>query len=126
MPDACSCLDTLPCNAHTTETDALWAGLPVVTCLGSSFVARVAASLNRAAGLPELVTATLQDYEALALSLARDPARLGAARAKLAASRDTCPLFDTARSTRAMEAAYAGMWERQQSGCPAASFAVGE
>jgi protein O-GlcNAc transferase len=120
------CLDTLPCNAHTTATDALWAGLPVVTCLGSSFVARVAASLLRAAGLPELVAETLEGYEALALRLACDAALLGAVKAKLGASRDTCPLFDTGRATRAMEAAYAGMWEHHQSGRPAASFAVGE
>jgi protein O-GlcNAc transferase len=119
------CLDTLPCNAHTTATDALWAGLPVVTCLGESFVARVAASVLRAAGLPELVAMTLEDYEALALRLARDAALLAAIKAKLAAGRGTCPLFDTARSTRAMEAAYAGMWERHQSGRPAEGFTVG-
>ena len=120
------CLDTLPCNAHTTATDALWAGLPVVTCLGSTFAARVAASLLRAAGLPELVAATSEGYEALALRLAHDAALLAAVKAKLGDSRDTCPLFDTGRSTRSMEAAYVGMWERHQSGRPTASFVVGE
>ena len=120
------CIDTLPCNAHTTGTDALWAGLPVVTCLGSTLAARVAASLLRAAGLPELVAETLKDYEALVLKLARDAALLASVKDKLAGSRDTCPLFDTGRSTRSMEAAYVRMWERHQSGSPAASFAVGE
>ena len=118
------CIDTLPCNAHTTATDALWAGLPVVTCLGSTLAARVAASLLRSAGLPELVAETIKDYEALALKLARDTALLASVKAKLAGSRDACPLFDTRRSTRSMEAAYIRMWERHQSGSPAASFVV--
>ncbi len=120
------CIDTLPYNAHTTATDALWAGLPIVTCPGSTFAARVAASLIRAAGLPELVAETLQDYEALALKLARDAPLLASVKDKLAGSRDTCPLFDTGRSTRSMEAAYVGMWERHQSGRPAKSFVVCE
>jgi protein O-GlcNAc transferase len=120
------CIDTLPCNAHTTGTDALWAGLPVVTCLGSTLAARVAASLLRAAGLPELVAETLKDYEALVLKLARDAALLASVKDKLAGSRDTCPLFDTGRSTRSMEAAYVRMWERHQSGSPAESFVVCE
>jgi protein O-GlcNAc transferase len=120
------CIDTLPCNAHTTATDALWAGLPIVTSLGSTLAARVAGSLLRAAGLPELVTETLKDYEALALKLARDPAFLASVKAKLADSRDACPLFDTSRSTRSMEAAYIRMWEHQQSGSPVASFVVCE
>jgi protein O-GlcNAc transferase len=120
------CIDTLPCNAHTTATDALWAGLPVVTSLGSTLAARVAASLIRAAGLPELVAETLQDYEALALKLARDAALLASIKDKLAGSRDACRLFDTRRSTRSMEAVYLRMWERHQSGSPAASFVVGE
>ncbi len=87
-------LDTLPYNAHTTASDALWAGLPVLTCLGKTFVA---ASLLRAAELLELVTTSLEDYEALALKLARKPSFLAAIKAKLARNRDTCPLFDTAR-----------------------------
>jgi predicted O-linked N-acetylglucosamine transferase (SPINDLY family) len=118
------CVDTLPCNAHTTASDALWAGLPVVTCPGSTFAGRVAASLLKAAGLAELVTASLEDYEVLALKLARDDSFLAAVKGKLAHNRDTCPLFDTKRSTRNMEAAYLAMWRAHQSGRPPASFAV--
>ena len=70
------CLDTLPYNAHTTASDALWAGLPVLTCLGETFAGRVAASLLKAIGLDALITRTLAEYEALALRLARDPAYL--------------------------------------------------
>src|SRR5262249_39339191 len=88
-------LDTLPCNAHTTASDAFWAGLPVVTCRGKAFAGRVAASLLHAIGLPELVTSNMADYEALALTLACDPARLRDIKAKLARNRDTAPLFDT-------------------------------
>ena len=118
------CLDTMPCNAHTTASDALWAGLPVVTTLGSSFVARVAASLLKAAGLPDLVTASLEDYEALALKLGRDPGFLASVKDRLARNRDTCPLFDTQRSTRNMEAAYTTMWREHQSGRPPEAFVV--
>jgi predicted O-linked N-acetylglucosamine transferase (SPINDLY family) len=109
-------LDTLPYNAHATCADALFAGLPVLTCKGSTFAGRVAASLLNAAGLPELATESLADYEALALRLAREPARLAGLRAKLAASRATHPLFDTARFTRHLEAAYVQMWERSRRG----------
>ena len=117
-------LDTLPYNAHTTASDALWAGLPIVTCLGATFASRVAASLLRAVGLPELVTTTLEDYEALALKLAREPSFLAAIKAKLAHNRDTHPLFDTVRYTRHIEAAYINMWERYQRGEAPAAFAV--
>jgi len=117
-------LDTLPYNAHATACDALWAGLPVVTCLGNTFAARVAASLLRAVGLPELIASSLTEYEELALSLARDPQRLAATRVKLEANRQTEPLFDTARFTSDLEAAYAVMWERAQRGLPAESFSV--
>jgi predicted O-linked N-acetylglucosamine transferase (SPINDLY family) len=102
-------LDTLPYNAHTTASDALWLGLPIVTLPGQSFPARVAASILKAAELPELIAPDLQAYEALALALARDPARLKALRDKLKAGRDTMALFDTARFTRNLEAAYLGM-----------------
>jgi protein O-GlcNAc transferase len=102
-------LDTLPYNAHATACDALWAGLPVVTRRGNAFAARVAASLLTAAGLPELITESAEDYEALALALARDPGRLKALRDKLAANRATAPLFDTARLARDLEAAYSQM-----------------
>ncbi len=117
-------LDTLPYNAHTTTSDALWAGLPVVTCQGGSFVGRVASSLLTAVGLPEMVTTTLADYEALAGTLAHDPARLDAVRAKLARNRDTAPLFDSPRFTRHLEAAYTTMWERWQRGEAPESFSV--
>ncbi len=117
-------LDTLPYNAHTTASDALWAGLPVVTCLGSTFVGRVAASLLDAVGLPELITDNLEDYEALALKLARDKNLLAATRAKLVENRATFPLFDTDRFCRHIESAYQTMWERYQQGQPPASFAV--
>jgi protein O-GlcNAc transferase len=117
-------LDTLPYNAHATACDALWAGLPVVTCLGNTFAGRVAASLLGAVGLPELIASSLTEYEELALSLARDPQRLAAIRVKLEANRQTEPLFDTARFTGDLEAAYAAMWERAQRGRPAESFSV--
>jgi predicted O-linked N-acetylglucosamine transferase (SPINDLY family) len=117
-------LDTLNYNAHTTASDALWAGVPVLTCIGSTFAGRVAASLLRAVGLPELVTETLADYEALALRLAREPPLLHGVKAKLAHNRETFPLFDTGRFTRNIEAAYTTMWQRQQRGEPAHSFTV--
>jgi len=117
-------LDTLPYNGHTTAADALWAGLPVVTCLGSAFAGRVAASLLQAVGLSELITASLEDYEALALKLARDPVLLASLKAKLARNRGTYPLFDTGRFTRNLEAAYTTMWRRYQNAEPPASFAV--
>jgi predicted O-linked N-acetylglucosamine transferase (SPINDLY family) len=102
-------LDTLPYNAHTTASDALWVGLPVVTLPGRSFPARVAASILKAANLPELIAPDLAAYEALALRLARQPEELAALRSKLKSSRDAMPLFDTARFTRNLEAAYVSM-----------------
>ena len=102
-------LDTLPYNAHTTAADALYAGLPVLTQMGDVFAARVGASLLTAAGLPELITHSAQEYEATALGLARDPARLKALRDKLAANRATAPLFDMNRFAREIEAAYEKM-----------------
>jgi protein O-GlcNAc transferase len=117
-------LDTAPCNAHTTASDALWMGLPLVTLLGASFSGRVAASLLNAVGLPELVTESLADYEALALALARDPTRLAALRARLEASRATAPLFDAARFCRGLETAYAMMWETALAGTPPHGFSV--
>ncbi len=102
-------LDTLPYNAHTTASDAVWMGLPLITTPGRSFPARVAASILQAAGLPELIAADLAAYEALALKLAREPAALAAVRDKMAASRPRMVLFDTARFTRNLEAAYRAM-----------------
>ncbi|HEX3487086.1 MAG TPA: tetratricopeptide repeat protein [Micropepsaceae bacterium] len=117
-------LDTHPYNAHSSAVDTLWAGVPVLTLMGASFAGRVAASALKAAGLPELIAETPAAYEAMALNLARDPAALGAIRAKLAGNRATAPLFDTARFTRHLEAAYASMWERAARGESPASFAV--
>jgi len=117
-------LDTLPFNAGTTASDALWAGVPVLTCVGEAFAARMAGSLLQTLGLPELITHSLEDYEALALKLATTPTQMAAIRAKLAERRLTSPLFDTARFCRHLEAAYLGMWERQQSGRPAMTFRV--
>jgi predicted O-linked N-acetylglucosamine transferase (SPINDLY family) len=102
-------LDTLPYNAHSTAADALLAGLPVLTRLGDGFPGRVGASLLTAAGLPELITHSAEEYEATALALARDPARLRAIREKLVSNRVSAPLFDTARFTRGLEAAYEAM-----------------
>jgi len=99
-------LDTFKVNAHTTASDALWAGLPVITKMGRSFAARVAGSLLHALDMPELVTETAAAYEKLALDLATDPARLAAIKRKLADNRMAAPLFDTERSTRDIEAIY--------------------
>ena len=117
-------LDTLYYNAHTTAADALWAGVPVLTCPGATFASRVAGSLLGAVALPELITTSPQEYETLALGLARDPARLAALRQRLARNRDACPLFDTDRFTRHIEAAYARMWQRTKRGERPESFAV--
>jgi protein O-GlcNAc transferase len=117
-------LDTLPYNAHTTASDALWAGLPVLTCLGSTFAGRVGASLLKAVGLDELINTSLEDYETLALKLAQDRALLASLREKLARNREIYPLFNTARFARHIEAAYMTMWERQQKGATPQSFAV--
>jgi protein O-GlcNAc transferase len=117
-------LDTLPYNAGMTANIALWAGLPVVTCLGSTFVGRMGGSLLNAVGLPDLVTTSLDEYEALALRLARDSSFLLSLKEKLTRNRDTCPLFNTARFTRHLEMAYTMMWERYQRGDPPQSFDV--
>jgi len=117
-------LDNLPVNAHTAASDALWVGLPVLTCMGESFVGRVAASLLSAAGVPELITRSLDEYEALALKLATAPALIAAIRQKLDRNRDTCPLFDTDRLRRDIERAYVTMWDIARRGEPPRSFAV--
>lgn len=117
-------LDTLPYNAHTTASDALAAGLPVLTCAGAAYAGRVAGSLLRTLGLPELITTSLQDYEALALRLAQDRRLLAELRAKLERNLVASPLFDTDRFRRHLEAAYATMWEIQRRGEAPRSFAV--
>lgn len=111
-------LDTLPYNAHTTASDALWAGLPVLTCLGETFAGRVAASLLHTIGLPDLIASTLPDYERMAIELATNPARLAAVAKRLADNRMTMPLFDTKLFTRHIEAAYIAMAARHRAGQP--------
>ena len=105
-------LDTFPYNGGTTVSDALWAGLPVLTCKGDAFSGRVAASVLTAINMPELITTNLSEYEALAIELATHPAKLNALRNKLAENRHTTALFNTERFTRALEAAYKTMYER--------------
>ncbi|HET7033940.1 MAG TPA: tetratricopeptide repeat protein [Casimicrobiaceae bacterium] len=107
-------LDTRPVNAHTTASDALWAGLPLVTCTDDAFASRVAASLLHAVGLPELVADDPQEYEAIALRVATTPTLAAELRARLAQNRGTHPLFDTDRHRRHLEAAYTTIWDRHQ------------
>jgi predicted O-linked N-acetylglucosamine transferase (SPINDLY family) len=107
-------LDTTPVNAHTTCSDALWMGLPVITCVGETFPSRVAGSLLTAIGLPELITTNLEDYFKLALELATDENRRKQLRARLIENRDTSPLFDTERFTGNLEDAYNSMWEARR------------
>jgi predicted O-linked N-acetylglucosamine transferase (SPINDLY family) len=118
-------LDTLLYNAGTTASDALWAGLPVLTCAGRSFASRMAGSLLRAVGLPELVTESLEAYEALALELATEPELLHSIREKLVRHRETAPLFDTDRFRRHIEVAYTGMWKIWQSEVTPRAFLQG-
>lgn len=117
-------LDTLPINAHTTASDALWAGLPVLTCVGSTFAGRVAGSLLTSAGLPELITYSLADYETLALGLAQNPAQLLELRQRLEQTRLQMPLFDINRFVRNIESAYQTMWQTYQAGELPKAFAV--
>lgn len=117
-------LDTLPYNAHTTASDALWVGVPVLTCLGTTFAGRVAASLLKASDLDALVTNSLEEYEAVAIKLAEEPSYLASLRTRLQRNRLICPLFNTELFTRHIEAAYATMWECHQRGEPPRAFAV--
>ncbi len=109
-------LDTLRVNAHTTASDALWAGLPLLTCPGETFQSRVAASLLHAVGLPELVMPDLAAYEETAVRLATEPGALAALRQRLGDDRQTCPLFDTERYARDLERAYDVLWEQRAGG----------
>jgi protein O-GlcNAc transferase len=117
-------LDTLPCNAHTTASDALWAGLPVLTCCGDTFAGRVAGSLLMAVGMPELVTGSLAEYEQAALALARTPQRLTELRQELERNRDTSALFDLPKCTGNIEAAYTRMWQTWLAGQQPAAFSI--
>lgn len=109
-------LDTFPVNAHTTASDALWAGLPVLTLSGETFISRVAGSLLKTLGVPELITTSLSDYQGRALELAQNPVELAALRERIWKNRRTSPLFDIHRSTRAIENAYVKMMEIYRSG----------
>lgn len=119
-------LDSLPCNAHTTASDALWAGLPVLTCPGETFSGRVAASLLRAMNLSELVAGDLQAYEAAALAFARDKSLLVPIRQKISEQRLSSPLFDSGRYARNLERAYEMMFKIHQSGDQTRPFVVVE
>ena len=116
-------LDTSPCNAHTTASDALWAGVPVLTCRGQTFAGRVAGSLLNAAGIPELITQSIEEYEQLALALAQHPDRMLALRRRVNKARDG-PLFDLPKLTRHIEAAYLRMWQDWLRGQQPAAFAL--
>jgi predicted O-linked N-acetylglucosamine transferase (SPINDLY family) len=117
-------LDSLPFNAGTSASDALWAGVPVLTCAGEAFAARMAGSLLHAIGLPGMITFRMEDYEALALRLTTSPDVLAGVRATLARNRANCALFDTDRFRQHIEAAYLAMWERHQRCEAPASFSV--
>jgi protein O-GlcNAc transferase len=117
-------LDTLPCNAHTTASDALWAGLPVLTCVGETFAGRVAGSVLTAAGLRELITFSLGDYERVALELASNAELRRGLRERLQRERATNPLFDMRQRARDIEALYTQMWEMWRAGQPPASIAL--
>ena len=117
-------LDTLPYGAHTTASDALWAGVPVLTRIGSAFAGRVAASLLTAAGLPELITQSVGEYETMAQNFAAAPMLLSKIREQLARNRESCALFDTVRMTRNLDAAYVKMWQCHQRGESPMSFGL--
>lgn len=117
-------LDNLPCNAHTTASDALWAGVPVLTCLGDTFAGRVAGSLLYAVGLPDMVTRSAAEYESTALALATNPEKLAAIKTQLAQNIKTAALFDTPRFTKHIEAAFETMHKRAAAGEMPESFCV--
>jgi predicted O-linked N-acetylglucosamine transferase (SPINDLY family) len=118
-------LDTLPFNAQTTAVDALWAGLPVLTCLGGAAIGRTAGSVLMALGMEELVTKDWQEYEAQAVRIGLESGYAKSLKDKLERNRQDAPLFDTARLTRNMESAYEQMHERVQQGLGPQAFEVG-
>jgi predicted O-linked N-acetylglucosamine transferase (SPINDLY family) len=117
-------LDTFPVNAHTTASDALWAGLPVLTLVGNTFVSRVAGSLLQAVGLSEMISNNWDEYEALASRAVHDPSWLNQVRLRLSENRHRCGLFEAGRITRAVETAYEQMWHWHRTGMPPQSFRV--
>jgi len=104
-------LDTLPYNAHTTASDALWMGLPVLTCAGDTFASRVAGSLLKAANLEELITYSLEDYESKAFTLANNPDELKRVKAQLTKPNTGLPLFNTSQFAKDLECQYQSMWK---------------
>jgi predicted O-linked N-acetylglucosamine transferase (SPINDLY family) len=119
-------LDTRIYNGHTSTSDALWAGVPVLTLKGSHFASRVSASILTAMGLPELITEDMIRFEDLAVQLAKDPERLKALRERIAVNRRTAPLFDTARFARNLERAYRIMWDLYRAGEAPRPITIGE
>ena len=119
-------LDTFPVNAHTTASDALWAGCPVLTLAGETFASRVAGSLLRTLGLPELVTRSFEDYRAMALQLAGNADLLAGLRARLEENRKGSPLFDAGQFARNLERAYTTMWEIHAAGEKPRAFNVSD
>jgi predicted O-linked N-acetylglucosamine transferase (SPINDLY family) len=117
-------LDTLPYNAHTTASDALWTGLPVLTQTGTTFPGRVATSLLNAVGLPELAVRTQQEYEETAVRLATHPAELALLRDKLLKNKPTAPLFNTRQYTRHIERAFRAMFDRHKQGLRPAPIGI--
>jgi len=111
-------LDTIPYNGHTTTSDALWVGLPVLTCLGDTFTSRVAASMLTAARVPELIANSLEDYRYQAIELVRQPAKINALRQKILDNRDTCPLYDSAGMARNLEKIFTQMHDNRLAGKP--------
>jgi predicted O-linked N-acetylglucosamine transferase (SPINDLY family) len=118
-------LDTGPFNAHTTASDALWAGVPLVTCPGETFPSRVAGSILHAAELSELVTGSPDAYFDLAYELASNCARLGGIRARLAANQSSSSLFDVATYTADLERLFRVMCERSRAQQPPAPIGAG-
>jgi predicted O-linked N-acetylglucosamine transferase (SPINDLY family) len=119
-------LDTLNWNTHTQGVDALWSGVPIITCPGEHWVSRLASGLLRAVGLADCIVDNLDAYEALACELATQPDKLAELKARLARNRDTHPLFDIERLVRNLDAAYLEMWHRHQSGAAPRGFDVQE
>ncbi len=117
-------LDTLYCNAHTTASDALWMGIPLITCPGSTFAARVGASLLNAVNLPQLIVNSLAEYEQLAIHLATHPLQLQQLKDYLHENRRQFPLFDTPRTVKHLESAYLQVWERYRSHLPPAAIQI--
>ena len=117
-------LDSFPYGAHTTASDALWMGVPVLSITGNAFASRVGASLLAAAGMTDMIAASFDTYERMAIEMGTNPDRLEALKTRLVRARETCALFDTARFTRHLETAYLEMWARWLRGERPAAIAV--